>query len=350
MDKLKVGLFFGGRSEEHTISVLSAVNIIKYFNPHKYIIYPILIKKSGEWCLIDQSSLSIDPDSLPQSTDFPSSPISMIIGRGKTNFVISENEKTKFSLDIIFPTLHGTFGEDGAIQGLFKIANIPCVGPSILGAAIGMDKDVMKRLLRDAGFSIPRFEVLKTSICDCGMILKKLGSPVFVKPANQGSSLGVSKCNNLEELQEGIKYAFEYDDKIIIEEFIDGDELECYVLGSNEKIMVSVPGITIPTHEFYTYNAKYINYEKTLSKSYRDMSDEIVINTQDLAKSVFKMLCGKGMARIDFFLTKKSKIYVNEINTIPGMIRLSSRPTLWNESGIYYQELIDHMIQNASKL
>ncbi|MBI4084812.1 MAG: D-alanine--D-alanine ligase, partial [Candidatus Levybacteria bacterium] len=286
------------------------------------------------------------------------------------------------AVDVVFPVLHGTYGEDGTIQGLLKLANIPFVGASVLGSAVGMDKDVMKRLLRDAGLPVARFIVVKRSDViarseapyhlvqgeatkqsqrdrhgrlgrprdDKGIsfneIVKQLGLPFFVKPANAGSSVGVSKVHNEKEFASAVNTAFSYDSKMLVEEFIKGREIECSVLG-NENATASLPGEIIPTHEFYDYDAKYIDEKGAALQIPATLQQKKVKEVQALAVKAFQTLCCEGMARVDFFLNKNGKFFVNEINTIPGFTKISMYPKLWEASGVPYSELIDRLIQLA---
>ena len=242
--------------------------------------------------------------------------------------------------------MHGPFGEDGSMQGLLKLAGVPFVGPGVLGSAVGMDKDVMKRLFRDAGIPIGKFITLKTNDkINFGKIKKELGLPVFVKPANMGSSVGVSKVRNEKELKKAAKEAFKFDTKIVIEENIPGREIECAVLG-NDFPMASIPGEIIANQDFYSYDAKYID-----AGSVAEIPAKITAKTkkqiQELTIKVFQVLNCEGLSRVDFFLKKDGKVLVNEINTIPGFTNISMYPKLWEASGIPVSKLIDRLIELA---
>jgi len=253
------------------------------------------------------------------------------------------------SMDVVFPVLHGPFGEDGTVQGLLKLAGIPFVGPSILGSAVGMDKDVMKRLLRDAGIPIAAFMVFKRSERDAihfRDVKKRLGIPVFVKPANLGSSVGVSKVNNKKGFLRACENAFQYDNKILVEAYIKGREIECAVLG-NEHPLASLPGEVIPSHEFYSYEAKYLDDKGARLQVPARLSPSATKAVQRLAVQTFTTLCCEGMARVDFFLRDNGKLIVNEINTIPGFTAISMYPKLWGASGVSYQKLIDTLLKLA---
>jgi D-alanine-D-alanine ligase len=311
--KIRVGLIFGGKSAEHEVSLRSAKNVVEALDKTKY--EPVLIKidKSGRW-----------PENFLPGNLFENS-----------------------NIDVAFPILHGPFGEDGTMQGLLKLANIPFVGAGVLGSAIGMDKDVMKRLLRDAGISVAKFLTFRRQdTLDYNDITSELGLPLFVKPANMGSSVGVSKVHNEAEFNDAVKEAFKYDNKILIEENILGREIECSVLG-NESPIVSVPGEIIPRHEFYSYEAKYIDENGAGLEIPAKLSDEETDKIKSIALKTFKVLECEGFGRVDCFLTKEGKVYVNEINTIPGFTSISMYPKLWEASGIFYSELIDKLIQLA---
>jgi D-alanine-D-alanine ligase len=259
--------------------------------------------------------------------------------------------KLKKKIDVVFPVMHGTFGEDGTIQGLFKIFNVPFVGPNVLGSAICMDKDVAKRLLRDAGIPTAKFLVFREDQkkeISFEKIKKELGFPFFVKPANLGSSIGISKVKNENDFSLAIKEAFLYDSKIIIEENISGKEIECSVLG-NENPLVSVLGEIIPAHEFYSYDAKYLDANGAKMAIPAKIPLPVAKKIQALAKKTFQTLCCEGMGRVDFFLTKDNQIFVNEINTIPGFTSISMYPKLWEKTGIPYSQLIDTLIDLAIK-
>jgi D-alanine-D-alanine ligase len=252
-------------------------------------------------------------------------------------------------LDVIFPVLHGPFGEDGTVQGLLKLANIAFVGAGVLGSAVGMDKDVMKRLLRDAGIPIARFiAVSRYSSKQTGFddVRGRLGLPLFVKPANLGSSVGIHKVSHRNQFERAVRDAFNYDNKILVEECINGREIECSVLG-NDKPIASVPGEILPRHEFYSYEAKYLDENGAVLEIPAKLLPDTAERIRQLAIQTFSVLCCEGMARVDFFLRNGKEIIVNEINTIPGFTRISQYPKLWEATGISYTELIDRLIQLA---
>ena len=246
-------------------------------------------------------------------------------------------------MDVVFPVLHGPFGEDGSMQGLLKILNIPFVGPSVLGSAVGMDKDVMKKLLKEGGVLIGKFITLhkgeKILFKD---IKKTLGLPIFIKPANMGSSVGVSKVKNEKEWDSALLEAFKYDTKIVIEEMIYGREIECSVLGNADPI-ASLPGEIIANQDFYSYDAKYID-KGSVSVIPAKLDEKTTKKVKELAVKTFKVLNCEGMGRVDFFVKKNGAVLVNEINTIPGFTDISMYPKLWEASGISLKNLLDQLI------
>jgi len=310
--KKKVGILFGGKSAEHEISLLSAQNIFNAIDTTKFEPVYIKIEKSGKWQMNDV-----------------------------------------LDMDVVFPILHGPFGEDGTIQGLLKIADIPFVGPDVLGSAVGMDKDVMKRLLRDAQIPIGKFLVLNShektpsfAEVQAKLVSEEGDTSFFIKPANMGSSVGISKVKNEKEFTDALKDAFQYDTKVIMEEFIQGREIECAVLG-NEEPNASIPGEVTPTHEFYSYDAKYIDDKGAALQIPAKIDQETVKRIQELAIKVFQVLCCEGLSRVDFFLKENGAILVNEINTMPGFTRISMYPKMWEASGISYTDLITRLIELA---
>jgi len=348
--KIRVGILFGGKSAEHEISLISAKNVIDAINKDRYEIVLIGIDKNGEWHVRENSHYLTYPDD-PKLIHLNASKKNVaLVPKKEGKYLVSlSNELADQPLDVIFPILHGTYGEDGSVQGLLKMANIPFVGAGVLGSAIAMDKDVMKRLLRDANLPTANFLCFtKKSIehSSFDQIVKEVGIPFFVKPANLGSSVGINKVKSKEDFQRAITDAFQYDHKILIEEYICGREIECSVLG-NEHPVVSLPGEVIPQHEFYSYEAKYIDEEGALFKIPAELNEELVEKIQQTAVSAYQALCCEGMARVDFFLKDNGEIFINEINTIPGFTKISMYPKLWEASGLSYSELIDRLIDLA---
>lgn len=349
--KIRVGILFGGKSAEHEISLLSAKSVVNAIDKNKYEVVLIGINKAGEWffhedldrCLTHPDNAKLIHLNVVQEN------VALVPKENGNPLVNLDGTNLSRPLDVVFPVLHGTYGEDGTVQGLLKLANIPFVGASVLSSAIGMDKDVMKRLLRDAGIPIAKFmTVMKHEFSDIqpSAVKQLLGMPLFVKPANMGSSIGISKVHSETELKEKLALAFKYDKKVLIEEYIPGREIECSVLG-NEYPQASLPGEFIPQHEFYSYEAKYLDENGALFEIPARLNDLEIKRIQELSIETYKVLGCEGMARVDMFLTKEGKILVNEINTIPGFTSISMYPKLWEISGISYPELIDHLIKLA---
>lgn len=346
--KIRVGIIFGGKSAEHEISLLSAKNIVAAINKEKYEPVLIGIDKAGNWLLTDSSEFLLNSQNpkLIKINEANKQNVALVPqSAGKiTNL---DFKKPESLIDVAFPILHGPFGEDGSVQGLLKIADIPFVGPGVLGAAVGMDKDVMKRLLRDAGIPIGKFiAVTKKEIPSFQEISEKLKTPFFIKPANLGSSIGISKVSQEAEFSQAVEKAFRYDRKIVIEENITGREIECSVLG-NETPLASIPGEVITSHDFYSYEAKYIDEHGATLEIPAKLSVEEISKIQNLAIKTFQVLACEGLGRVDFFLKENGEVVVNEINTIPGFTAISMYPKLWEASGIGYSELIDRLIQLA---
>lgn len=346
--KIKVGILFGGKSAEHEVSLQSAKNVVDAIDKDKYEVALIGIDKTGRWLLPNKSQFLLnanDPKLIKLNKANEENVALVPHSRGElTNL---SNQDSNSSIDVVFPILHGPFGEDGTVQGLLKLAGVPFVGASVLGSAIGMDKDVMKRLLRDANIPIADFIAIKQEDkIDFKEISKKLKLPFFVKPANLGSSVGINKVKNKKDFQEAVKEAFQYDTKIVIEEFIPGRELECSVLG-NQMPIASAVGEVIPHHEFYSYEAKYIDENGAALEIPAKINSKTAKSVQELAVKTFKTLSCEGLGRVDFFLKKNGDIIVNEINTIPGFTKISMYPRLWGASGISYTELINRLVELA---
>ena len=350
MKKILVGIICGGQSAEHEVSLQSAKNIIEAIDRNKYDLVVIGVDKEGRWSPFDAADFLLyadDPKKI--SLKGTKETISLIPGKSGNDWIQTTESDKIGKVDVFFPVLHGPMGEDGTVQGLLKLANRPFVGAGVLGSAIGMDKDVTKRLLRDADIPIGEFLVFHDDQRD-GMrydeITAILGSPFFIKPSNYGSSVGIHKVHDRDHFERALDNAFSFDRKVLIEAFIEGREIECSVLGNNKPI-ASLPGEIIPRKEFYSYEAKYIDEDGAYLKIPAALEAPIIRQIQDLAVKTFKVLCSEGMARVDFFLKKENEIVVNEINTIPGFTKISMYPRLWEESGISYSELIDKLIQLA---
>lgn len=335
--KIRVGIVFGGKSSEHEVSLLSAKTVHEALDKERYDPVLIGIDKAGRWQLCSSEGYLLHADN-PKMVSLKSSEESFALSYHDSNEV-----KTK--LDVVFPVLHGSNGEDGTIQGLLKLSGIPFVGAGVLGSSVGMDKDVMKRLLRDASVPIApflTFHDFERPQISFEEIADTLGLPFFVKPANSGSSIGISKVKSRQDFIDALDLAFSYDRKILIEEYIKGREIECSVMGNDHPI-ASLPGEVIAQDEFNSWDAKYVD-DCCRFIIPVPMDPEQLSAVQRLAVKAYRVLCCEGMARVDFFLTEKGQLLVNEINTIPGFTKLSVYPRLWEASGISYSELIDKLI------
>ncbi|HET9305165.1 MAG TPA: D-alanine--D-alanine ligase family protein [Candidatus Sulfotelmatobacter sp.] len=379
MEKLRVGILFGGRSGEHEVSLLSAASVLNAIDRDKYEVVPIGITKDGRWLTAEHAEnlltgkLTIEPRNLRAGDPEITQPAA-VLARGEAAVVPPEPVHRQSGLvpfqtdsaqlrrasdrainvDVIFPVLHGTFGEDGTIQGLLELADIPYVGAGVLGSAAGMDKDIMKSLFIAAGIPIVKHVTTLRSAWEkdpkkVERLVGKLQYPVFVKPANLGSSVGISKAHNRKELGPAIEEAAKFDRKIVIEQGVGGKkekarEIECSVLGNDDPI-ASIPGEIVPIKEFYDYNAKYLDEGSRLiipAKLTKAQAKKV----QELAVQAFKAVDCSGLARVDFLMDPKtSKIYLNEINTMPGFTAISMYPKLWAASGLAYSDLIDRLIQ-----
>jgi D-alanine-D-alanine ligase len=350
MSKINVAIIYGGRSTEHEISLLSAQNIIAGLDLTKYEPVLIAIDKRGKW-FYHGDQMKITGGKNPREVKLVEQHNEILISQNSddhylTTYGVGEKIAT---IDVIWPVLHGTFGEDGAIQGFAKLANLPCVGPGILGSAMGMDKEVMKRILRDEGIksapwiTLRRGEGSKYSYQEAAELL---GSEIFVKPVNLGSSVGISFVQSEEDFQPAIDRAFRYDNKVLLESRIIGREIECAVLGNSNPI-ASIPGEVIPKNGFYSFESKYIDEHGASLEIPAILGDDEIESIKNLAIRTFVSLECSGMARVDMFLSSEGVLYINEINTLPGFTDVSMYPTLLKLSGIDNQELIDQLIKLA---
>lgn len=343
--KTVVALIFGGKSAEHEVSLRSAKNVADAMD--KDLFTPILIgiSKEGGWyrfpdtSVFTQATKIVDQD-LPPNAE----PVALITQQGKPS-LYSLKDHSRTAVDVAFPILHGTMGEDGTIQGLFKMVQLPFVGCGVWSSAAGMDKEIMKRLFTEAQIPNARYMLLtpykNTSYAE---VVQQLGSPFFIKPANAGSSVGVHKIKSAEDFEKNLKDALQFDTKVLAEEFIQGREIECSVMGHNRAPQASLPGEIIPQHEFYSYEAKYLDDNGALLRIPAEISPELVQKLQVLAKKTYQVMGCDGLTRVDFFLRPNGEFYVNEINTLPGFTKISMYPKMWEATGVSYKELITKLI------
>ncbi len=348
--KLKIGVLFGGRSAEHEVSIVSAASVINALDKSKYDVVPIGITKEGRWLsAVNVIQLLRDKSPIEQFPEHVLLPDPRKQSLVNISGAFPQNAQ---KVDVIFPVIHGTFGEDGTIQGLFELADIPYVGAGVLGSAVGMDKVVAKQLLENAGIPVAKgisflysnYPLNEQQIIE--EIERKLKYPCFVKPPNQGSSVGISKAHNRRELIAAIHLAGEYDRKILVEKAVSKPrEIELSVMGNDEPL-VSLPGEIIPSNEFYDYDAKYVD-GKSDAHIPAKLPKALIKKLQQTALKAYTVLDCAGMARVDFLVQKNGKIYLNEINTLPGFTSISMYPKLWEASGVPYSELLDRLIQYA---
>jgi D-alanine-D-alanine ligase len=354
--KIRIGLIFGGRSGEHEVSLHSANSVMSHLDPNKYEVVPVGITKTGAWLLGSDPQKLLAAELGTGATEPESTTSVTLTGDPNVRRLIplqsSEQLQENGALDVIFPVMHGTYGEDGALQGLLEMANVPYVGCGVLGAALGMDKEKMKMVFQSVGLPIVDYLVYRRhewerspeAILDA--IEQRLGYPNFVKPVNLGSSVGINKAHNRTELEHAMRVAAEYDRKIIIEHGVNCRELECAVLGNDEPI-ASVVGEVVASNEFYDYSAKYIDNKSQIIIP-ADIPQATAEEVRRQALKAFTALDLSGLSRVDFFLEKESsQVYINEVNTLPGFTQISMYPQLWEASGIPYAELLDRLIELA---
>lgn len=352
MRKIRVGLVFGGRSGEHEVSLASASSVLKSLDPDKYEAVPIGITREGQWLISDSPENLLKTEvtvELPETAEA----LPDVTHHG----IVRVNERGGIDLhetavDVVFPLLHGPYGEDGTVQGLLELADIPYVGSGVLGSAVSMDKAMMKAVLAHTGLPCVPYHALSSLQWErereevVRSLEEELRYPVFVKPCNLGSSVGISKAHDRAELEDSIDLAVRYDRRLIVEQGVNAREIECSVLG-NEEPLVSLPGEVVPHHEFYDYEAKYTDGLTDFIIPAR-LSAEETRQVQEYARRAFLAVDAAGLARVDFFLVRSSgEILVNEINTIPGFTSTSMYPKLWEASGVSYSEVIDRLIQLA---
>lgn len=347
--KKNVGIIFGGKSTEHEVSLQSARNIVDAIDKDKFDVTLIGIDKKGIWHINEQTNFLLNSDDPSHiALNHSGRNISFIPGKKKDQVIESQN-KVLSQLDVIFPIVHGTLGEDGSLQGLLRMVNLPFVGSKVLSSAICMDKDISKRLLKEAGLNIAPFIKLVNTNRNTMTFEKAtslLGNPLFIKPANQGSSVGVSKVISEDEFETALDTAFKYDNKILIESYIAGREIECAVLG-NRQPMASICGEIELEGSFYSSDTKYINDKGAKITIPAKISKETNQRIQEIAIKAYEALECTGLARVDVFLTDDQKVIINEINTLPGFTNISMFPKLWEASGLSYSDLITRLIELA---
>lgn len=342
-DKLNIGVVFGGQSGEHEVSRVSAYNVLSVIDRNKYNIVTIGISKNGRWYLYTGDAEKIkdgswEADAANLVADFS---------------IFSHPEIAK--IDVFFPVLHGPMGEDGTIQGVFEMLNKPYVGCGVLSSAVGMDKVFSKIMFQSVGIPTGKYTYFretdwkKDSAGKIKEIEELLGYPIFVKPANMGSSVGINKAHDRKELVSAIGEALIYDNKLILEAFVKGREIECAVLEKGGVIQASIPGEVIPSKEFYDYEAKYSDTEDSKVVIPANLSEDLTEKVRMYAIKAFEAIEGSGLSRVDFFITEDNRILINEVNTLPGFTNISMYPKMWEATGIGYEELVDLIIASAKR-
>jgi D-alanine-D-alanine ligase len=352
--KLRIAVLAGGRSGEHEVSLQSAASVVAALDRARYEVVVVGIDKDGGWRALPPARFLLNPGD-PRRIALADGPPVLPPRAGEVWPVSADTPDAAVSggpVDVVFPALHGTFGEDGTVQGLLELAGVAYVGAGVLGSAVGMDKDVAKRLLRDAGIPVADWVCFRDADLDADgarlrYALERLGLPVFVKPANLGSSVGTAKVKRAADLADAVAAAMRYDTKVLVEEAIDGREIEVSVLGNDDPV-ASVPGEIVPRHEFYSYAAKYLDENGAALVIPADLPAETAESVRGLAVRAFLVLEAAGMARVDFFLERNTgRLLVNEINTLPGFTKISMYPKLWEASGLPYARLLDRLIDLA---
>ncbi|MCY8934004.1 D-alanine--D-alanine ligase [Bacillus atrophaeus] len=348
--KTSLGLVYGGKSAEHNVSLQTALAVTKALNTEKFDIHPIYITEEGEW---QRGARLTEPVSNVKMLQLEQNGSSFSPAALNKEMFPGDSSKENEEIDVVFPLLHGPNGEDGTIQGLLELLNIPYVGNGVLASSAGMDKVVMKHLFAQAGLSQAKYAAFlkkdwsRSSEECCEQVEKELGYPCFVKPANLGSSVGISKCRSREELEKAFELAFQYDRKVVVEEGVIGREIEIGVLGNDEP-KCSVVGEIAPKTDFYDYKAKYEDGDTDLIIP-AEVTDDQYAKISDMAIKAFKAIDGSGLVRADFFLTADGEVLINEVNTMPGFTPFSMFPLLWKEAGIEYADLIEQLVDLAKE-
>lgn len=344
MEKIRIGIVYGGRSVEHEVSIASATSILRALDPSRYDILLIAISKQGRWHLGG-------PDLLPEAV-LDSKEVILPAIPGERRLISVEDGTVAGELDVVLPIVHGSGGEDGSLQGFLELAGVPYVGAGVLGSAIQMDKEVSKRLLAAAGLPVVpsvcvrAHEIAAGTAATCRALVEELGLPLFVKPVNLGSSVGISKVERREQLGPALEEAARYDEKILVEVGVDAREIEVAVLGNDEP-EASVPGEIVPHADFYDYESKYVD-EGTELRVPAQLPEALTARIRAMAVDAFKVLEGRGMARVDFFVDKQTEeVWLNEVNSLPGFTDVSMVPKLWQASGLPFPALLDRLIELA---
>lgn len=342
---LTVALIFGGKSPEHDVSINSAKNIYAAIDKSRFQVCLIGVGRGGRWFRLSEEAFLA-----PGVRIDDGEPLAIIPGAEKGQIIRLGELSAIEQIDVVFPIIHGPYGEDGTLQGMLKQLNLPFVGPDVVGSAVSMDKDISKRLLREADLKVANalvFHHFEKDAIDYHAVVNQLGLPVFVKPANMGSSVGVKKADDVKELKEAIATAFKFDHKILVEEAIYGRELECAVMG-NGRVETTGVGEVIMTDGFYDYDAKYESEDAAqVQIPAKDIDDQMLAKLMLVAKNAYQVLGCEGMTRVDMFMDEEGNVFINEVNTLPGFTDISMYPKLWMQNGVEYAELISLLIDLA---
>lgn len=350
--KTKVAMVFGGKSPEHNISILSCKNIYNAIDKDLYELVLVYIDRKGIWHFCPEGMVLTDGDN-PKTVQFSGAltPVYFSQNTDEKCLVDVKTAEILAKIDVFYPVLHGNFGEDGSVQGLAKLANLPCVGCGILGSAVGMDKDIAKRVLRDGGIGIAPFVTLRKGFSDqtsYQQVANQLGNELFIKPATLGSSVGVSFVDNQEDYDIAMKLAFDYDTKVLVESKMKGREIECAVMG-NETIEASGIGEVLPKTAWYTFENKYVDDDGAKIAIPADLTPEQAEKARQVAIETYRLLECRGLTRVDMFLLEDDEVIINEINTLPGFTKISMYPKLWAQAGLAYTQLITKLITLAEE-
>ncbi|HET7313461.1 D-alanine--D-alanine ligase [Salinisphaera sp.] len=349
MARTRVAVICGGASAEHEVSLASARNIVAALDRERFEVFVIGIDKAGVWHAADADDFAYHPDDPKRiALKADKAALAVVPGRESGQIVAADTGEIALEIDVAFPIVHGPTGEDGTLQGILRAANIACVGAGVLGSAAAMDKDIAKRLLRDAGLSVALFEVVSPADLplDHAALTARLGSPLFVKPANLGSSVGVSRAANADELADAVDLALRFDHKVLIESAVSGREIECAVLGNTEPAASTVGEVVVAGGGFYAYDTKYVDDSARVVIP-AELDADSIEAVKRVALAAYRALDCRGLARVDVFVTPDGHVVVNEINTLPGFTRISMYPKLWAESGIAYPELVARLVALA---
>lgn len=351
MTQQHVAVICGGPSAEHEVSLQSARNIVNAIDRQRFVVSVIGVDQSGRWHALDADDFLENADDPKRiAMKHADDELAIVPGRQRAQLVDLHGNDCLADVDVVFPIIHGTFGEDGTLQGLMRAADLACVGAGVVGSAVAMDKDIAKRLLRDAGLTIAPFTCFNRATvgtADYAELVTELGQPLFVKPANQGSSVGVSRVANAEEFDDAIRLALTFDHKVVVESAVVGREIECAVLGNETPSTSTCGEVVVGDGGFYSYDSKYVDEDVARVVIPAELDAATIDAIREVARRSYIALECAGLARVDVFLTPDLHVVVNEVNTLPGFTRISMYPKLWQASGLAYPALITQLVDLA---